>query len=150
MSYDLFVGSALELRQSGNQSLNNINFSTLKNNVFIASCTSNDDEFEMSLRNKILETHSQRNVYGHLEQYVDRNKIINLLHKGNAVNFIYNATNGPFIYSVLVGLIISAIKIIRNETSDREGFNIRELDRTSMERVAKIWLQVFENYNDLV
>jgi adenosylhomocysteinase len=149
----LILNSDMIFCATGNQSLNSSNFYSLKNNVFIASCTSNDDEFDLCLRNGTSETHDGKiQTYGHIEQYHHNGKVVNLLHKGNAINFIYNATNGPFIYSVLVSLIVSAIKIIKNDSISIpcDEFAIRELERSSMERIAKIWLKIFDNYTDQI
>jgi adenosylhomocysteinase len=145
----VFSSSDMIFCATGNQSINNINFKQLKNNVFIASCTSNDDEYNLDIIDKLLETHTTKTIIGHIVQYCDDEKVVNMIHDGNSVNFIYNATNGPFIYSVLVGLIFSAIKLIRKsyDKSNDEGFLIRELDRSSMQGIAKIWLSVFENYH---
>lgn len=72
-----------------------------------------------------------------------------MLHRGDAVNFVYGATNGPYIYSVQAALLVSAIDLIF-EIPDRNKFDspIKELSNKSMTSIAKIWLKAFENYSD--
>lgn len=135
---------------TGRKSLVGLDFLNLKNNVFICSCTSADDEFDLSLLPSIAElAEEQSSLEG--KQYTDKyyiegDKRINLIHQGNAVNFIHGAVNGPYIYSVQAGLIIAAINIINSQIQD-DYKEIQEISREDMSNIANAWLQAFEDYS---
>lgn len=83
-----------------------------------------------------------------------------MLHRGGAVNFLYDAVNGPFIFSVQAALIVSALKLISmkingdfNQTissSSNDQKRILELDSEAMQAIARLWLYHFENYTDII
>ena len=157
---EIFLSADMIFGATGNQSLEGFEFFNLKDNVFIASCTSHDDEFDLTIlqsfsgeSSSISSTeHSSKNL---IDKYYLSSKRINLLYKGDAVNFVHGAVNGPYIYSVQAGLIVGAIDLItknfKTEDIKFEGDTIRipEIKRSDMEDIARIWLENFEDFKHI-
>lgn len=115
-------------------------FTTLRNNAFIASVTSADDEFELS----VLEAPGvKEEIVGDTHTFILPDKRINMLCRGNAVNFLCNAVIGPFIYSVQAELMVSAIHLIKGERAPES--RLIEMRITDMKRIASQWLLSFES-----
>ena len=117
-------------------------FLNLRNNVFIASVTSADDEIDIQgLQERTVEKHQENNI----TRYVLKNGCtINLLYHGNAINFVDGAINGPCIYSVQAELLICALQLARNQYSEKPTQVIYELADADMSRIAAIWNRVFD------
>lgn len=156
---------------TGRLSLSGIDFFILKDNVFISSCTSADDEFNKELFDKIAsrdhekeKESKERNIskYRYSNHY--SKKVVNLLHDGDAVNFVFDAVNGPYIYSVQASLILAASYLVNEKvkkdkvvhtlgrtTPYKLGSTDKEKSETSYdsvkdtEHIAQVWLKSFEN-----
>ena len=105
---------------------------------------SKDSQFDLTYletigKNQLSELHP------HISKFRIKDKNINLLYGGNAVNFVHGAVNGPYIYSVQAGLIIGAIKLI-NQEIEYNVKQIQELKISDMEEISRIWLKNFDNY----
>ncbi|MES2614468.1 MAG: NAD(P)-dependent oxidoreductase [Bdellovibrionota bacterium] len=139
---------------TGTKSLEGFDFYSLKDNVFIASCTSSNDEFDLSILKRLKERENTEIENSNISKYYLSEKRINFLYQGNAVNFVHGAVNGPYIYSVQASLIVAAISIIENSDSSRkievleEGkrVEIPEITREDMKIIAVSWLECFENF----
>lgn len=124
---------------TGSKALKGEDFFKLKDNVFISSVTSALDEMDISL----LENSATETVIGHINSFTLQNgKIVNLLCKGNSVNFAFNGVNGPFIYSVQAALIVSASIMWEKQVSNTGS--IQMLPMELEKKIAKIWLENFE------
>jgi adenosylhomocysteinase len=132
--------SDLLVSATGSNAIGKEQFKKLKNNVYIASVTSRDDEFGLDFDS--LQTF--REDCGKVTQYTIDNKVINFLNDGNAVNFLDGAVIGPYIYSVHAELLVCALLLIRQKNSFKLNA-INEIGRKDMEIVANIWLKIFEN-----
>lgn len=118
----------------------------MQDNVFIASCTSSEDELDFSFRN-LLRQEQGRKKQGDIYKVKVGDKSVNLLDDGNAVNFLHGAVNGPYIYSVQGGLIVSAINLIRlrdRKSPDLSIAGLKELSREGMQEIAEKWLTAFD------
>lgn len=123
---------------TGRRALTGDDFTKLKNHVFIASVTSADDEMDLAW----LKTNAQIETVKETIRYRLGSKIINLLSDGNAVNFVYGAINGPYIYSVQAELIVCAVKISRNQYPVETHLQI--ISQDDMQKIAAIWLETYE------
>jgi adenosylhomocysteinase len=125
---------------TGNKALNKDDFCNLKENVYIASVTSASDELDMPSLEAVKITESENR---HINTFkINNGKTINLLYRGNAVNFVDGAVNGPFIYSVQAELIVSSLILIRQSIQPSDC--LFELSAIDMKQIATIWNQVFD------
>lgn len=121
----------------------------MQDNVFIASCTSDEDELDFSFRT-LLKQEEGRKKHGDVYKIKIGQKSINLLDDGNAVNFVHGAVNGPYIYSVQGGLIACAIRLIDGGQEEKIGLEklpnmkLKELSKGEMRHIAEKWLNVFD------
>ena len=111
--------------------------SFLKDNVFVASCTSADDEFEFNS----LEEDVGRSTKNIKVMISTSGKKINMMANGNAINFVYGGVNGPYIYAVQAGLIASCLKLIRKQAGP--AGQISDLPVEVQKTVATTWLRFF-------
>lgn len=131
---------------TGRKSLEGFDFYNLKDNVFIASCTSSDDELDLLLlKRKAKKAEIKKQTY--ISKYYLDEKRVNLIYDGNAVNFVHGAVNGPYIYSVQAGLILAAIALINGSIKPMAHNMIQEITRDDMSNIANVWLKNFENYS---
>lgn len=105
---------------TGRKSLEGEDFKWLSDNVYISSCTSADDEFDLTwLRANAKRLPSSDSAQNEaIVTYVLKNgNRINFLCDGGAVNFAYNAVNGPSIYAVQAELVVDAIRLLHSYCS---------------------------------
>ncbi len=137
---------------TGTKSLEGFDFFSLRDNVFIASCTSHDDEFDLEMLQSYGELTKFEQATINTDKYYLHGRRINLLYKGDAVNFVHGAVNGPYIYSVQAGLIVAAIGLINQEikTTDtyiqHDNVHLPEITKADMQMIAQHWLVNFENF----
>lgn len=139
--------SDLIFSATGNKALNTEKMQQLKDNVFIVSVTSNNDEFDFEF-NKTNKYFTQYILegYEHVTLYEDKKteKKINFINNGNAANFVYGGVNGPYIYSVQAELLVCLLKLARK----KEKISLKEIksiERNDMKEIAKIWLNTYED-----
>ncbi len=116
-------------------------FYKLKNNCFIASVTSADDEFSFG---------DMRNIHTSIDASVgintitwDDDRCFHLLNNGNAVNFLHNNTLGPYIYIVACELV-TCLNYLLTRPRDKRFFNaVIELTTEDRQMIAKSWIDVF-------
>lgn len=131
---------------TGMRGIGQDDFLQMKDNVYIASCTSREDEFDL----KWLEQNAEINRKTYITQYQITDsqgqlKHINMMHNGDAVNFVFQGVNGPHIYAVQGLLLLSITKLCQ-----AEGYNVKELNLLSRQDetlVAQQWLIHFEGCN---
>lgn len=127
---------------SGNLSIKGEEFRYLKNNVFVVSVTSSDDELDLIwLKNN----YYKQKISTHIDLYEKNGHNIYLLNDGNAVNFIHGAVIGDFILLVQMEIIDSIIYVNKNikelKNGVQEGFSDIE------ERIADLWLKKIKGVN---
>jgi adenosylhomocysteinase len=122
----------------------------VKDNVYIASCTSSDDEFDL---NSILSNLDDAKIIGdgeEISQFFIEGKRVNFIRKGNAANFIEKAVHGYFIHGVLGSLMVSALQIIslckdeiqQDASKDAKKQNvIKMLSYDTQARIASILMK---------
>jgi len=127
---------------TGNKSLTQKDFESLKHQSFVCSVTSADDEFEFGeLRQKY--GHRSTNANGEIFD-VDSDRRFHLLNEGNAINFLHGAVLGTYIYLVACELIYCIRKIIdlgENAHTDR----ISTLNTQERRDLAAMWVEEFKN-----
>ena len=156
----LICNSNIIFCATGNKSLKCEDLNYFQDNLFIASCTSRDDEFDYSFLQAFSDVQC-----GDICKIKYKDKRVNLIDNGNAVNFIYGAVNGPYIYSVQAGLIYSTFKIINSgfvkedefpplkklkagdKATQTELIQLQELNTIDMEEIALIWQRCFDQYD---
>ncbi len=121
---------------TGNKCLRGNDWYQLKDNVFIASCTSSDDELDATN----LQNLTKKSVSDITQYTLPDNKKINLMVDGNGVNFVYGAVVGPYIHAVQ-GSIIVAMSLMSNVNSRV----INELDEKIQKNIANIWMNHFNS-----
>lgn len=134
---ELIRQSDLIFCATGNKSLSGSDFENIKDNVFIASCTSADDEFDLSSlteESSLSTTHIK--VFSSLS-----GKSINMLAGGNAVNFVYNGVNGPYIYAVQAALMAGCASLINEK--DLPNHAISDLSIDKQRAIAEHWIKFF-------
>jgi adenosylhomocysteinase len=144
---DIVVGA------TGNHSMvyvkdgNDCDFKKLKENCFVASVTSSDDEFVLGTMASDYIASSDGNGLLTFRRS-DNNFIFHLLNNGNAVNFTHNNALGPYIYMVGCELL-ACVSEIRNEKARTKGevdnLKIYELKHEFRQEIAKKWIDVFSD-----
>ncbi|MGE3920951.1 MAG: hypothetical protein AB7F64_08515, partial [Gammaproteobacteria bacterium] len=135
---ELLNRSDFIISATGNKARRGDLFLKLKDNAYIASVTSANTEFDLSW----LVSKAQENSFNHTSTFTLSGKKLHMLCRGNAVNFIYNAVVGPYIYSVQAELMVSAIQLIQGKHIPRVSLIEMALD--DMKRIAARWLEVYE------
>ncbi len=156
----LICNSNIIFCATGNKSLKCEDLNYFQDNLFIASCTSRDDEFDYGFLQAFSDVQN-----GDVCKITYKDKRVILIDNGNAVNFIYGAVNGPYIYSVQAGLIYSIFKVINcgyvkeeeespskklragDNTTQTELIQLKELDTIDMEKIALTWQRCFDQYD---
>lgn len=129
---------------TGNQSLNIIDFRKIKKGAYIFSVTSSDDE----INSKYLESeYKLTKIHSHIYKYENGCNYFYLIRKGNAVNFIHNAVMYNFIHLVRSEMLVAAQLLKNGEIDTESGKEILETSIEDKKRIAKIWIDIFENQN---
>ncbi|MGE3920041.1 MAG: NAD(P)-dependent oxidoreductase [Gammaproteobacteria bacterium] len=109
-----------------------------KNEVFIASCTSADDEFDLhGMTDK-----QQIKLDSYTRCSFSPDSTIYLLAHGNAINFHYKAIVGEYIRAVQAGMILAAFTLL-----DRKAELVGKISKIlpwQEELISQIWLKVYE------
>jgi S-adenosylhomocysteine hydrolase/8-oxo-dGTP pyrophosphatase MutT (NUDIX family) len=136
---DVLGGCDVIFCATGSRVLDIHRFRKVKNDAYIASVTSSDDEFKFDyLRNEYKVTGASSNIT-HVNNGINR---FNLLNNGNAVNFLYNASLGEFIYLVQAEIVQAVLKV----TQDGSGLPknvIHTVAEAKRKRIAELWLKEF-------
>jgi adenosylhomocysteinase len=133
---DLVIGA------SGNKSLRFNDFKALKDNCFVASVTSGDDEFEID---ELREEYRSRDNKNGVEIYYLHEKSFFLMNQGNAVNFAYSNILGPYIYLVACEIIHCMNKLIDGDNSSAHLDKINTLNTPERQLIADVWMKYFGN-----
>ena len=124
---------------TGKKSLSQIDLDKIqKEKVYIASCTSADDEFSCKVSD------FEKSESGNLSVYKNTSgKEISFLANGNAVNFsLQNNALGNYIRSVQSAILVSAMRLI-NKRFSKNFRCIHEISEKEEEVISKLWLKYF-------
>lgn len=133
--------------QSGRLPLDPTHVRLLRQDAFVASVTSHDDEIDLVA----IEEHYQKRTMTYnpdVERFVIRDPgalqtphAFNLMLGGNAVNFLHGGVVGPAI-QLLQGEVIACVnKILSGEAKGNRSVN--ELSRAERQVVAEAWLDQY-------
>lgn len=116
----IIANSDILICATGNGSLTDEDIPKLKQGVYIASCTSSDDEFSFSdfkINSQNTEASSITNCQG-----------INFLNKGNAINFLHphamEKILSPYIYLTHSALLQCAVKLNNTPNCPTDKINV--------------------------
>jgi S-adenosylhomocysteine hydrolase len=127
---------------TGQKSICTTDLSKLKRGAYIFSVTSADDEFDFSAINS---TYKEENIGKYVTRYYSFENSFFLVNRGNAVNFIHNAVVGDFIHLVKGEMLMALNSLLSGP--DKLTSEIKELDNSDREQIARIWLRSFHNLN---
>ena len=135
--HDLTSTSELIFCATGSSGMGIQNFRSVKNGTYIASVTSSDDEFDFAFLDAEYDK-SQLNQY--ITKYSSANNYFYLINDGNAVNFLFNAAIGNFMYLVHAEFIVA----IGDLMSGKAKSTITHAAGPRYdEEIAKLWLNEF-------
>jgi adenosylhomocysteinase len=144
---DLIRNSEIIFSATGKKCLKKEDLHYLQDNIFIASCTSREDEFDSTfLRAISLIPEERSKVFDNIHKIIVHGKRLNLLDGGNAINFVHGAVNGPYIYSVQAALIVSAFQLIKHSEDiiRLQDKDLNTITFEEMQSIALIWQRHFD------
>lgn len=142
---ELIRNSEIIFSATGKKCLKKEDLYYFRDNVFIASCTSREDEFDFTFLHALCLIPKELNkTFGNINKVIVHGKRLNFLDDGNAVNFIHGAVNGPYIYSVQAALIASAFQLIKDNYPELQGRELNTITIETMKNIALIWQRHFD------
>lgn len=125
---------------SGSNSLSIQDFRKIRNGAFVVSVTSSDDEFNLDyLKSEYRESEDSP----HITRYIGDRNYFYLMNHGDAVNFLYNAALGSFIYLVLAEILASILFLSQPGNHAKGLHDSRDEFRDT---IATLWLQEFTSH----
>lgn len=139
---------------TGNRSLRNDDWAKLKDGVYIASATSDDDEFDMQwLQNPANCSKNEEGIpadgaqANNVAYQTNGGKIINLLMNGKAVNFVDKSVLGPSVFLPEAETLGIACHLLAGGTPERYTASrkprIQQLPLPYKEHIAALWMRDF-------
>lgn len=113
------------------------NFRSVKNGTYIASVTSSDDEFDFAFLEAEYDK-SKLNQY--ITKYSSSNNYFYLINDGNAVNFLFNAAIGNFMYLVHAEFVVAMCDLLAGTA--KTGIT-HATGAKYDEEIAELWLDEF-------
>lgn len=89
------------------------NFRSVKNGTYIASVTSSDDEFDFTFLDA---EYDKTELNQYIAKYTSSNNYFYLINDGNAVNFLFNAAIGNFMYLVHAEFVVAIRDLLAGNT----------------------------------
>jgi adenosylhomocysteinase len=124
---------------TGNNAITESDFPTLRNNVYIATATSPDDELGFDPTNfKLVGSTANINRYE-----IGEGKYINLICNGHPPNFVYGSFPGPGLFLTQSG-VLTSLNELQKDPIVKPG-QIHTLRRDKLYKNSKIWLDYFAN-----
>lgn len=137
---ELLKSSDIIFCVTGNKSLNEFDLNKIKKECYIFSITSSDDEFKFNkFKNFVKEKFDPVGF-----TLIKGECKIHLVNYGNSINFLHKAVIGNFIYLVQSEIILAINELISKKYSS----GISELEDSKRNKIAKIWLKIFQNENN--
>ena len=129
-------GSGIIFCATGNFAVKAEDFENIDDGAYIATVTSSDDELQLQ---EIKEKYTINMITDYIAQYRNKQHVVYVLNRGQAINFIHGAAVGPFIY-LIQAEILASISILLNNNVKLE---IIENNKDMRCKIASIWLQEF-------
>ncbi len=129
---ELLKNSEVIFCASGSKSLDINDFRKLKNESFVVSVTSSDDEFDLNFLESEYKT---KQVATHITRYKSSQNTFYLLNNGNAVNFIHGASVGNFIFLVQAEILESMKYLLQNPNLENKLY---QLEKKTRQKIAQI------------
>lgn len=126
---------------TGSKSFGISDFRKIRNGSYLVSVTSSDDEFDFS---EIEYEYSKIEISKWVVKYTSTKNYFYVLNDGNAVNFLYGAALGPFIYLVMAEMLLCLNEFSSIYDSDKNNDDKGIVD-LSIDRgcIANHWLREF-------
>lgn len=119
---------------TGNKCLAEEDLIKINKDVYIFSITSSDDEFEFNGFNGF----NVMEVDNHL--IINNGKAcINIVNKGNAVNFLHKAVVGNFIYLIQGEILYGILELLK----EKKPYEFLTVDINKESHISQTWLKVF-------
>ena len=136
-THELISTSEVIFCATGSGGMGIQNFRSVKNGAYIASVTSSDDEFDLAFLDA---EYDKTKLNQYVTKYASSNNYFYLINDGNAVNFLFNAAIGNFIYLVHAEFVVAicdlmagkAKPVVAHATGPKYDLEI-----------AKLWLDEF-------
>lgn len=122
---------------TGNKALRGEDYAKLKNECYIATATSADDELDMS---SLISKYSSTSEGSNLQTYQADSHRLHLLNNGKAVNFLHKGVVGSYIH-LIQAEILKSMQVL----SEAKGLpnTVQSLSKEEKANIARLWL---ENY----
>ena len=122
---------------TGNRSIGMKELRSLKQFTYIATVTSPDDEFRMDEIDAEI-AHKD----GHISELISHDgKILYLMNRGQAVNFVHGSVVGPFIQLLQGEIILTASSMMTLPISPQ----ISSISLEKKRQLAEIWVSVYRH-----
>lgn len=133
---------------TGNRSMADDDFAAMKSGSYVISCTSADDEIDIST----LAANATESEHKGINTFTSPNgHEVNLLHRGNSVNFKHKAVIGAEIYLIMAEFLADAIKLIQGEhpaVNDNSATRqLLALPKTDRNIIAEAWIRMYTAFN---
>lgn len=129
-------GSKLIFCATGNNSLGEGGFKFIENGAYIATVTSSEDELDtMTLQN----VYSYKHISDYITLYRSGSQYFYLMNRGQAVNFIHQASVGHFIYLIQAEILTSLALL----TQKRYQNGVVENAEVVRRQIATLWDSAF-------
>jgi adenosylhomocysteinase len=134
--YEILEKSDLICLATGNKSLKNNDFKKIKNDAFVFSVTSSDDELNLDF---LKENYKKIKINNRIDKYIGKKNRFYLINDGNTINFLDGTTVGDYILfvhsEIILGIYALLGKIKRNI--------FLEVDDEYKKEIATTWLSLF-------
>jgi adenosylhomocysteinase len=124
---------------TGNHSVGLAELRAIQEHAYVATVTSPDDELRKDELKDIEFSHRNDNV---TELRSPDGKIIYLMNRGQAVNFIHGSVVGPFIQLLQAEILVSAATML---TAPPRVGTIGSVGREAQQAIATKWLEVYRH-----
>jgi adenosylhomocysteinase len=99
-------------------------FRKIRNGAILVSVTSSDDEFDLSL---LADEYKQTKISPYLTLFSCERNYFYIINNGNAVNFLFGAALGNFIFLVMAEMLLIA-KLFAEKSSQYTTAGLIDLD----------------------
>jgi adenosylhomocysteinase len=129
-------GAGIVFCATGNLALREDDFIHLANGAYVASVTSSDDELELAALDGM---YHRTTVAPHVTRYATTGHYFYVLNDGNAVNFLYGASVGAFIFLVQAEILAAVSELARQPHEN----GLHEVNADTRRLIAATWLTYF-------
>lgn len=122
---------------TGSHSFTISDFRKIRNGAVLVSVTSSDDEFDLS---SLHPEYTKSKISDHMTMYSCARNYFYVLNEGNAVNFLFGAALGSFIYLVMAEMLLCVKYFASNKENNETGIISMDTDKN---KIAEQWLKEF-------